>query len=140
MILNDTGYEFGSLKKTRAAVIAGSKGCFLPGLSDWLNVRLEECIFAGPPVQSFRKTVIQYIIVRKKSKSLKISKFKIWKNESWKYQSRQNFNYKILSRVYVKQKISSRFKQNVLEILLIRDVKIFRLFLGKCTLITCCSV
>ena len=45
MILKDTGYEFGSLKKTRAAVIAGSKGCFLPGLSDWLNVRLEECIF-----------------------------------------------------------------------------------------------
>ena len=49
----------------------------LAGLSDWLNVRLEECLVAGPPVQSFRKTVIQYIIVRKKSKSLKISKFKI---------------------------------------------------------------
>ena len=55
-------------KKSRAAVIAGSKGCFLPVLSEWLYVCLAECLFAGPTVQSFR-TVIQYIIVRKKSKS-----------------------------------------------------------------------
>ena len=36
--------------------------------AEWLYVCLAECLFAGPTVQSFR-TVIQYIIVRKKSKS-----------------------------------------------------------------------
>jgi len=55
-------------KKSRAAVIAGCKGCFLPGLSDWRNACLAECLFAGPTVQSFRKTLIQYIIVSKKIK------------------------------------------------------------------------